>query len=377
MKSLKQYLKDRFISILKTLGYYYKWSQVPKGVVVYNELRDQVITRYSSISQQYVRAIPTTWDGLIDDNFNQALNAAPYHNFVIHAKNWRVWGNQGAVITNDNYLFKDVSREFGNEHHSIFKQIKLKPLTYTSKITAVLAASGSNVYYHWMFDVIPRINLLKQSGVFNTIEQFISDYSDIPFQTETLIRAGIMPEKILRSNNHWNFHLKADDLIVPSLVSPNDTPSKEACLYLRSLFQNEIDVHTGGKKLYIQRLSGRTIVNETELLSLLTVLNFEIVHPEKLTVAQQAKLFAEADFIIGPHGAGFTNIVFCKPGTRIIDMFAPEWINPCYWIIADALKLNYGYIIGEEIPGNMKQNKAADIKIDIEKFKILLSKINE
>ncbi|GAB2983595.1 glycosyltransferase family 61 protein [Mucilaginibacter puniceus] len=375
--SIKSFFKELFIRFFKKSGYYYTWSQVPERAVNYGELPSGIDTLYSSYSAEIKRAKPVTWNGLIDHKFNKALLAAPFHNFVIQAKNWRVWGNQGAVITNNNYLFKDVSREFDNKQHSIFKQIKLKPITNIHKTTAILSASGSNVYYHWMFDVLPRINLLKQSGVFDSIDQFIIDYTDIPFQTETLAIAGIPLAKIVRSNNHWNFHIRADELVIPSLVSPNDVPGKEACLYLRSLFAKEIATGSSLKKIYIQRLSGRTIINETEILKILEPLNFEIVHPEKLTVKQQAKLFAGADFIIGPHGAGFTNIAFCKPGTRVIDMFAPEWINPCYWILAENLNLRYGYIIGENQEAITTENKGADINIDIEKLKILLNKINE
>ncbi len=377
MKSIKSFLKEQFIRFFKKSGYYYRWSQVPERAISYDELPSDIDTLYSSISPEIKRTNPLTWNGLVDHKFNKALVEAPFHNFVITSKNWRVWGNQGAVITNHNYLFQDVSREFDNEQHSIYKQIKLETITNVTNTTAVLAASGSNVYYHWMFDILPRINLLKQSGAFESIDQFIIDYTDIPFQTETLALAGVPSSKILRSNNHWNFHIKADELVLPSLISPNDTPALEACLYLRSLFEKEIASENGGKKIYIQRLSGRTIINETGILNILEPLGFQIVHPEKLTVAQQAKLFTESEFIVGPHGAGLTNIVFCKPETRVIDIFAPEWINPCYWKLACALKLNYGYIIGEKKETTITENKGADITIDIEKFKILFDKLNE
>lgn len=376
MKNIKSFIKQQFIRFLKKTGYYYNWSQVPERAVTYDELQSDVDTLYTSFSREVTQAKPITWNGTIDYKFDRGLLIAPFHNFVIQAKNWRVWGNQGAVITNNNYLFKDVSREFDNVQHSIFKQFKLKPITNIFETTAVLAGSGSNVYYHWMFDVLPRINLLKQSGVFDTIDKFIIDYTELPFQTETLARAGIPASKIIRSNNHWNFHIRANDLVIPSLVSPNDTPSIEACLYLRSLFDKEIATANDGKKIYIQRLSGRTIINEKEVLNILEPFNFQIVHPEKFTVAQQAELFAGAEFIIGPHGAGLTNIAFCKPGTRIIDLFAPEWINPCYYILADALKLKYGYLIGEKHLTNVQQVKWADIKVDVEKFKTLFNKVN-
>ena len=239
--------------------------------------------------------------------------------------------------------------------------------------TAVLTASGGSVYYHWMFDILPRIHVLKNSVEYDSIDNFIINYQANKFQKETLSRAGIAPEKIIASNNNWNFHLQVEQLIVPSLASPNDVPSKAACNYLRSLFENELKNPGAKKKIYIQRLNGRRVINEDELVPLLQDLGFETVNPETLTVAGQVSLFAGADAVIGPHGAGLTNIVFCKPGTVVIDLFAPEWVNSCYWVIAEHLNLNYGYLTGKNITGQKETPKGANILVDTAQLQALLA----
>ncbi|MDB5146068.1 MAG: capsular polysaccharide biosynthesis protein, partial [Mucilaginibacter sp.] len=265
---------------------------------------------------------------------------------------------------------------FDDKTHSIFNQFKLIEPTYTEGKIAVLAASGSFVYYHWMFDILPRVSFLKQSGIFDKIDKFIINCTPNQYQAETLERAGIHQSKIIQSNDHWSFHFKAEELIVPSLVSPLDCPSLEACLYLRQLYANEIEQQGEPVNIYIQRLSGRKIINEAEILSFLKTLNFQILNPEKLSVAEQASIFSSANMVIGAHGAGSTNIVFCRPGTVVIDLFSSEWVNPCYWIIAEHLNLKYGYLEGEKFKQKGK-GKGADIMVDMDKLKNLFLKLTE
>jgi len=64
------------------------------------------------------------------------------------------------------------------------------------------------------------------------------------------------------------------------------------------------------------------------------------------------RLFSEASVVIAPHGAGLTNIVFCQPGAIIIELLAPGYLVPYYWILASEAQLNYFYLIGEGMHGS-------------------------
>ena len=47
-----------------------------------------------------------------------------------------------------------------------------------------------------------------------------------------------------------------------------------------------------------------------------------------MSVAEQVELFVYADVVVAPHGAGLTNLLFCREGTRIVEIFPPTYINP-------------------------------------------------
>jgi capsular polysaccharide biosynthesis protein len=46
----------------------------------------------------------------------------------------------------------------------------------------------------------------------------------------------------------------------------------------------------------------------------------EIVDFEKLTPAETIQICQNCELFIGPHGASFSNIVFCNPGTTVIEI---------------------------------------------------------
>jgi capsular polysaccharide biosynthesis protein len=104
----------------------------------------------------------------------------------------------------------------------------------------------------------------------------------------------------------------------------------------------------------------RRIVNEADLVKELITYGFDVVTLGGMSFADQARLFNEAEIIVGPHGAGFQNAVFAQPGATLIDLFSPNYINGCYWALANACGHRYGFTVGTQ--------SGDDIKADIGKF---------
>ncbi len=373
---MRDFFRKLTLSVLKLFKPYRSYALLPEREVNYNQLDSTTTVLYSCDHQPVNRTAPLTADVAIHPKFKDLLKELPSKTFVIKAKGWKVWGSQGAVITGKGYLFKDVSREFGNARSSVFDQLKLIAPKQIPGLTAVLAASGSSNYYHWMFDILPRIGILKKYEGLDTIDHFVLNYNGKTFQEQTLKRAGIDLSKIITCNDHWNFHIQADELLIPSLPSNNDSPSQEACLYLRELYKEELSSDGPQKKLYIKRPPGRCIVNEDELLDVLLPLGFEIIYPEQLTMEEQASAFSKAEIVVGIHGAGFANLVFCRPQTRVLDILSPEWINPCFWILSNNLGLKYACLIGEDsYKEKGVSGKGANILVNLPKFNRLLNEL--
>ncbi|WP_408913958.1 glycosyltransferase family 61 protein [Brucella pseudogrignonensis] len=103
------------------------------------------------------------------------------------------------------------------------------------------------------------------------------------------------------------------------------------------------------RKLFLTRQGiRRKIVNETELVDALIRQDFEIVDLSILSVKSQIEIFSSADVIVGGTGAGFTNLLWCDPGTKAVILYPDHpYSNTTFWDrIGTARKLNVNYING-------------------------------
>ncbi|WP_052948609.1 glycosyltransferase family 61 protein [Mesobacillus campisalis] len=287
--------------------------------------------------------------------------------------NGRVWGLNGAIITPDNNLIWDVSLEFVNPQteHSIFKEQQLPPITNHYKEIADLTHIAGSNYYHWMYEVIPRLYLLNQSNI--KINQFILNFDpyDLPFQKETLYLLGIKKDQI--NMTHRGFHIQAERLVVPSQPS---YATKWAYDFLRKTFLNEAHMKRHGRtKIYISRKNSRKIINEDELFQVLSKYGFIKIELETLPVVEQVQLFSSAEVIIAPHGAGLTNLTFCRPGTKVLEIFSPTYITSLYWVISSFGNLKHEYFIGQGSSGQTAWNGLDNIKINMSRIMPMLKKM--
>jgi capsular polysaccharide biosynthesis protein len=126
--------------------------------------------------------------------------------------------------------------------------------------------------------------------------------------------------------------------------------TKWACDFLRREFLNDSIIGLQKKqRIFISRKQRRRVINEDELVAVLTKFGFKSIAPESLSVAEQVSLFAAAEVVIGAHGAALTNTVFCSPGTKVIEIFTPDYVNPCYRKLSSQVGLEYWEFIGERV----------------------------
>jgi capsular polysaccharide biosynthesis protein len=85
------------------------------------------------------------------------------------------------------------------------------------------------------------------------------------------------------------------------------------------------------RRIYISRSkSRRGIYRENDLEVILIKIGFEVVYSEDLSVADQIAMFANAEVVVAPHGAGLSNIVFAPSHAKIIEINQLEYINNCF-----------------------------------------------
>lgn len=195
---------------------------------------------------------------------------------------------------------------------------------------AVLNRAGSHNYYHWCTEILPRLWMLIESG--EQVDWYVLDcYAT--WQRESLAAMDIPLEKIIQP--HATLHIEADELIVPSIESRQVIRQMATGLAGR-LGVDVANRNKRGRYIFIERANSRKAKNSNEFFACRRRYGFEDYQLEKMSLSDQIKLFSEAEIILGAHGAGLTNILYCHPGTQIIELLSQRNNRLCY----PALKQN-------------------------------------
>ena len=145
------------------------------------------------------------------------------------------------------------------------------------KIFSLLTGGGGNQnYWHWLFDVLPRLGILEKSSNEKNIDFYLFPDLNQKFQTESLDLLNIHKNKRLSSKVFR--HLSANQILATShpytllndpLLDSLNIP-QWIINFLKEKFLKDNDVHDKNtfKKIFINRKDGKTyrfINNENEV----------------------------------------------------------------------------------------------------------------
>ncbi len=253
---------------------------------------------------------------------------------------------------------------------------------FKGTVLSLLTGGGGNAnYWHWLFDVLPRLKILKDSNLnLKEINYFLFPYLKKKFQKETLELLKIDKKQCLSSKSYR--HISANKIIVTShpynllndpevdsLNIPNWLSDFLRDSFLKKCLENT-KIKKFKKKIYINRKDGtslRYLINETEVENYLDKEGFASLKLSDYSFSDQVAIFYNADQIVGLHGAGFANTIFCKEGTKIIEMRSKTTGDVIKnLVLRNNLKYNDITVEPKSINFN---NQAGDILINIEELK--------
>ena len=87
--------------------------------------------------------------------------------------------------------------------------------------------------------------------------------------------------------------------------------------------------------------NSRNIRNRKAVIEALSALGFAAIQPEKLSFDEQAMIFARAEFIVSEFGAAMANVMFCRPGTKVVEIIAEGQHDPWSAHLCAMLELTY------------------------------------
>jgi len=274
-------------------------------------------------------------------------------------------------------------------HNIVFKKGTPRILKNFNGVVASLltGGAGNSNYWHWLFDVLPRIELLKKNMSLSEIDYYLVPSLKKKFQQQSLDMLGVPYKKRLTSEK--NRHIKAKKIIVTDhpVVTSGDSSSdiqnmpSWIILWLKNNFLKNTSLQKKRNKIYIDREDSisskdqRLINNENEVREFLLKKGFALVKLADLNFKEQIELFNSAETIVGLHGAGFSNIVFCDPGTKVVEL-RNSTSGLVLKNLAKKNNLNYNSItVGKKNLVNSKKvstkdinNKPLELTIEISKY---------
>ncbi len=223
-------------------------------------------------------------------------------------------------------------------------------------------------YYHWMVEALPRLALLEELPNHQSIPLVFPSLNTLPFHRASFQAMGLRNPII-----HMNVRLASfERLYFPSFLDPGTLTPRHAAWLRSRLFPEASAAGRADRprRLYVSRrdAQARGLTNEEEVIALLAPLGFEIVVPGSLTMEEQIRTFAAAEIVVAPHGAGNTNIVFCRPDAILIEL-VPEAVKQChYWMLASVAGLRYGRLLCAPAPTGLSMT------VDIGRLRELLGR---
>nr|WP_242510193.1 glycosyltransferase family 61 protein [Halorhodospira halophila] len=233
--------------------------------------------------------------------------------------------------------------------------------------TALLTPHKQVNYFHWITEVLGNLWLLQQAGYERSaIDHYLLPFTGAEWQATALERAGVPADRVLPVDELRGSRVRR--LLIPSWgdVTSHSLPAwltrgiHASCAYTPSQ-------QPGTRRIYISRgdAARRGLLNEQALTRLLERFGFEHHVCGGLSLPQQQALFAEAGVIVALHGAALTNLLWCAPGTEVLELHAHRHQGRSFHLLARQLGLRY-QAVSVAGPGHSSRTREDDLQLSDE-----------
>ena len=246
----------------------------------------------------------------------------------------------------------------------------------------LIANSDKPNYGHYLLDIVPLLHLGANMGVpmltwsLRPWQRALIARLDVP---SGLIRElpprPVFLEHAIASNRH------------SGISSQNAHPQhKEAFAAILANVRKQAPTMGTPKRVLVCRSlrNSRNVINRAAMIEALKGLGFTAIQPDILSFDEQALTFAGADIIVCEFGAALANGMFCRPGTKVVEIIAEGQHDP--WSSHFCAMLEFEHVVlfqrqSEETlaraPRHMKDSPfayAVDVPRLVETVKALLSR---
>lgn len=216
-------------------------------------------------------------------------------------------------------------------------------------------------YSHWTEEWLTQLEGVAHYAEVTGEQPTLLIPSDPPdFIPESLSVLGYSPDEYVEMTDR----VQVDRLVLPSIrrcwSSTSDDYIRDisGLEWVREQVLANVSLSTDRttpSKLLISRQEDaetRRIVNWDEVESFLSRRGYETVILTELDFREQKRLFSGADVIVGPHGAGMTELMYASDAA-VLELFREDYIVPVYYEMATGLGHEYGCLVCDSKRGDL------------------------
>ena len=246
----------------------------------------------------------------------------------------------GTVLVNGEFL---LNLDFGAARGVLDAPWKRRYHTYDTVVVPWTHLYGT--YYDFIIFVLSKLCRIEHHFGPKLWHEAIVCYPLLhtAFETEFLDQLGIPRDRIV-DTKPWQVGIQAQRAILGNSQAWF-TPSPRDLQRIRERFLPAPD-GPPSLRLYVSRGGSRRVRNESEVRQVLQKFDFHIVEDGRRSVAEQIRLFQRASALVGPHGAGLTNMLWCNRGTPVLELFQDRYMPPFYYHLSYLLGHPYRYLVG-------------------------------
>ena len=252
----------------------------------------------------------------------------------------------------------------------------LKKKFYGRVLSLTQGASGHKNYFHWLYDILPKINICSKNYDLRKMDYFYISRLE-KYQKSSLEILGYDNIKIIDSN--INRHIQADEVICSEhpwykkgfILEEAKKIPEWIVKWINKSFINYGEQFDCNERIFIDRsdsaFSRRQFVNNREIINFLENEGFTSYKVGQLSFREQVYLFSNAKIIIGAHGAAFANLAFCKKNTKILEI-KPKKHPDFFQHISKIKELDFNLIETDELKNKDKRGDIFLNTTDLKKF---------
>jgi len=259
---------------------------------------------------------------------------------------------------------------FSSSKHPLQELVPPKPAGDKQLEFGFVIGGNRSGFAHWFYEQLPKLYWYEAYCTkTDSKPELIVSGELSKWQTHSLELVGYPPDDYVQHQGPEVIDI--DRLLVPP--HPRRTRGGEfqvcpsAIKWVRDRIISNISSNSTSfpDRVYVSRADAdrRQVINENEVVSLLKQYGFESIEPGRLSFDDQVRLFANADVVVGPHGAGLTNMIYGE-NVKILELMTEE-SGEHFFVLANECDHFYEFLLCEPTNDENIKPRYRDMSVDL------------